>query len=588
MKAIWVLVLVCVLLPCWADDYSVLQEMDPNNHKYCAEYRDDWDDLPNSRSSQRDHIIAAVPFVGCPDVVANEEEFLDKVVFFLRGNCTFYEKALVAQDAGATGVVIVSTNNNRFAPGANSSQYELIHIPVIMVTHDDGMDLLEENTRTNGAVLVTMFAPDVGFDWAGIVMWFVAVGTVSFSAFYANPRPSMSGGESDPVMAVEGSRRSYGASASHPVSDQSPLLQRDDTNSGHGDDPQKNPEEEEDEFKVLSMRDAVMFVVMASVMLLMMYLLYDYMVYIMIGIFYLGSASSLLLWIMPVVDDIDTGYFEKQVHFLWCNAYATLKELVVIAFCFAITTWWVVERKEPYAWILLDILGLSFVSVLVRAIKLPSLKVTCVLLLLFFIYDVFFTFITPLFTDDGESVMESVASGGGSSSDSGSGDSEEDDDDDTEEMPFVLKLPAFQDPLRVCEKSYTLLGYGDIAIPGLFVSFCLEYDYRHRPLPRFPVYYIAVCIAYAVGLTITYIALYGMRIAQPALFYIVPCTLGTVAFLAHAKGELRAMWEGEDPRTEMSALSEDRTQIVLDGSDVEGGDEAANVEDLSRRNTFEF
>ena len=37
---------------------------------------------------------------------------------------------------------------------------------------------------------------------------------------------------------------------------------------------------------------------------------------------------------------------------------------------------------------------------------------------------------------------------------------------------------------------------------------------------------------------------------QPALLYLVPCTLGVSLALAHARGDLRAMWAGSasDPK----------------------------------------
>ena len=73
---------------------------------------------------------------------------------------------------------------------------------------------------------------------------------------------------------------------------------------------------------------------------------------------------------------------------------------------------WVVLRNNQFGWLLLDVLG-SFllVSVLI-GIQLPNLKSCTIFLSLLFIYDVFFVFITPFFTKDGQSVMIQVATGG--------------------------------------------------------------------------------------------------------------------------------------------------------------------------------
>ena len=66
---------------------------------------------------------------------------------------------------------------------------------------------------------------------------------------------------------------------------------------------------------------------------------------------------------------------------------------------------------SSYAWILQDILGIAFCISLVKAIRLPNLKVCTILLVLLLIYDIFFVFITPLFSASHKSVMVQVATG---------------------------------------------------------------------------------------------------------------------------------------------------------------------------------
>lgn len=56
---------------------------------------------------------------------------------------------------------------------------------------------------------------------------------------------------------------------------------------------------------------------------------------------------------------------------------------------------------------------------------------------------------------------------------------------------------------------------------------------------------------YGIGLMVTFVALYLMETPQPALLYLVPCTLIPVVFVALCRGQLRAMWRGNfgDPST---------------------------------------
>ena len=64
-----------------------------------------------------------------------------------------------------------------------------------------------------------------------------------------------------------------------------------------------------------------------------------------------------------------------------------------------------------YAWVLQDFLGIAFCISLLKNIRLPNLKVCVILLVLLLIYDIFFVFITPLFSASGKSVMVEVATG---------------------------------------------------------------------------------------------------------------------------------------------------------------------------------
>ncbi len=51
-----------------------------------------------------------------------------------------------------------------------------------------------------------------------------------------------------------------------------------------------------------------------------------------------------------------------------------------------------------------------------------------------------------------------------------------------------------------------------------------------------------------MGLVLTFVALALMRAGQPALLYLVPCTLLTVLLLAWRRGDLGAMWAGDKVR----------------------------------------
>merc|ERR1712032_591357 len=57
-------------------------------------------------------------------------------------------------------------------------------------------------------------------------------------------------------------------------------------------------------------------------------------------------------------------------------------------------------------------------------------------------------------------------------------------------------------------------------------------------------YFIPLMISYAFGLFMANLAVYLMDMGQPALLYIVPCTLGTMVCKGWKRSELISLWEG--------------------------------------------
>lgn len=48
-----------------------------------------------------------------------------------------------------------------------------------------------------------------------------------------------------------------------------------------------------------------------------------------------------------------------------------------------------------------------------------------------------------------------------------------------------------------------------------------------------------------MGLIITFVMLFVMEQGQPALLYLVPCTLGTGFVIGWLRGELKKLWTGQ-------------------------------------------
>lgn len=95
--------------------------------------------------------------------------------------------------------------------------------------------------------------------------------------------------------------------------------------------------------------------------------------------------------------------------------------------------------------------------------------------------------------------------------------------------------------------TYTLLGLGDLAIPGIALVFLLRFDKKREKL--YKGYFFTGYIGYCFGLLFAFIAsssgfeINGVR-GQPALLYIVPLMLIPVFIVAKMRGDVQILWKG--------------------------------------------
>ncbi|XP_022413307.1 signal peptide peptidase-like 2B isoform X1 [Delphinapterus leucas] len=477
----------------------------PKGKDYCILYNPQWAHLPLDLSKAsllqvRDWTTSVL----CSPADLPAKGFSNQIPLVARGNCTFYEKVRLAQGSGARGLLIIS-KEALVPPGGNKTQYDEIGIPVALLSYKDMLDIFETFGRV---VRAALYAPkEPMLDYNMVIIFIMAVGTVALGGYWAGSRDV---------------RKRY---MKH---------KRDD-----------GPEKHEDEAVDVTPVMICVFVVMCCSMLVLLYHFYDQLVYVIIGIFCLASSTGLYSCLSPLlqrlplcrcrVPDNSLPYFHKRPQVCM---------LLLALLCVAVSVVWGVFRNEDqWAWILQDALGIAFCLYTLKTIRLPTFKgnseprerqghvpEACTLLLLvLFIYDVFFVFITPFLTKSGSSIMVEVATG---PSDSAT----------HEKLPMVLKVPRLNaSPLALCDRPFSLLGFGDILVPGLLVAYCHRFDIQ---VQSSRVYFVACTIAYGIGLLVTFMALALMQRGQPALLYLVPCTLVTSCALALWRRELGMFWTG--------------------------------------------
>ncbi|KAJ6729173.1 SIGNAL PEPTIDE PEPTIDASE-LIKE PROTEIN [Salix viminalis] len=225
------------------------------------------------------------------------------------------------------------------------------------------------------------------------------------------------------------------------------------------------------------------------------------------------NVKSAIVFVITASTFLLLLYFFMSSWFVW---------LLIVLFCFGgiegmhncITTV-ILRLCRNY------ILGICLMITVLQVARLPNIKVATVLLCCAFVYDIFWVFLSPIIFH--QSVMIVVARG---------------DNSGGETIPMLLRIPRFADEWG----GYDMIGFGDILFPGLLVSFAFRYDKANKKGIANG-YFLWLTIGYGVGLFLTYIGLYLMDgHGQPALLYLVPCTLGLCVLLGLVRGELKHLW----------------------------------------------
>ncbi|XP_054926556.1 signal peptide peptidase-like 2B [Dermacentor andersoni] len=139
-----------------------------------------------------------------------------------------------------------------------------------------------------------------------------------------------------------------------------------------------------------------------------------------------------------------------------------------------------------------------------------------------------------------------------------------------EQIPMVMRVPHLSnEDIGACFGEYSVLGFGDILIPGFLVAYVHSFDLIAS---QGCLYYVTSVTAYGAGLVVTFIGLYVMKMAQPALLYLVPATLIPVILVAWCRGELREIWYGI--KLETPFPSEEEPEPPADSSKRTRPDEA--------------
>ncbi|KAK9125067.1 hypothetical protein Scep_013913 [Stephania cephalantha] len=111
---------------------------------------------------------------------------------------------------------------------------------------------------------------------------------------------------------------------------------------------------------------------------------------------------------------------------------------------------------------------------------------------------------------------------------------------------MVSVAKSFDAPIKLLfptgnsTRPFSMLGLGDIVIPGIFVALALRFDVSRG---KENCYFRSAFLGYAVGIALTIFVMNWFQAAQPALLYIVPAVVGFTAVHCIWNGEVKPLLE---------------------------------------------
>ncbi|KAG5021879.1 hypothetical protein JHK85_018221 [Glycine max] len=487
---------------------------------------------PTLESKEKRANLSRVVMADPPDCCTKPKNKLtNEIILVHRGKCSFTTKANIADEAGASAILIINYRTELFKMVCEENETDVdIGIPAVMLPQDAGLNL-ERHIKNNSNVSIQLYSPLRPLvDVAEVFLWLMAVGTILIASYWS------------------------AWSAREAAIEQEKLLK------DASDDYANTENVGSSGYVEISTVAAILFVVIASCFLVMLYKLMSFCIpssnldynqftdqpdyhALLIIIFQLWGSANLFGGSVIMQNTYSFRWFQQpaqtfvKIPFFGAVSYLTV---AVTPFCIVFAVVWAVYRRASFAWIGQDILGITLIITVLQIVRIPNLKVGTVLLSCAFLYDIFWVFVSKRWFH--ESVMIVVARGDKSGEDG---------------IPMLLKIPRLFDPWG----GYSIIGFGDIILPGLIVAFSLRYDWLAKKNLRAG-YFLWAMSAYGLGLLITYVALNLMDgHGQPALLYIVPFTLGTFLSLGKKRGELKILWTRGEPERHCPHIQEDNQSI---------------------------
>ena len=358
------------------------------------------------------------------------------------------------------------------------------------------------------------------------------------------------------------------------------------------DDDDDDDEDERPQYETLRAQDAMQFPLLGSASLFGLYMAFKYFdkdtVNLVISVYFcLVGLAALTATFGPVLESVGPKMFSvtfsKQVtvkhplpKFIGGESPWKIGVDFSVAefFAFVGSVAFSVVYFQTKHWTMNNVMGICFCLQGIERFSLGTYKIGAILLVGLFFYDIFWVF--------GTEVMVTVAK--------------------SLDGPIKILFPRSLVPDATTGKlEMSLLGLGDIVIPGFFLALLLRFDAHLANLPVFPTdlhapfpkpYFHSALFGYVIGLATTLYVMIGechsvsvdvityyvivnvaaqpfyrydwsstvFEAAQPALLYLVPACLGSSLLCATVRGELKELFDYSEEEEEEEVVDEKKDE----------------------------
>ena len=275
----------------------------------------------------------------------------------------------------------------------------------------------------------------------------------------------------------------------------------------------------EDDSDVLTIYHAYGFVFFASGTLLLLYFFKDSLKYVLEILICTSSGVS----VVAVFDELTARYPRRGI-FIPFIGFAQIKVLILVVFSFILVLIYMASKN----WLLNNFFGLCLAYTMIKTIKIPDFKVGALLLTMTLLYDICWVYFSKfVFADN---VMVAVATG--------------------IDLPIKLLFPHMGSSAP--PYSCSMLGLGDLALPGLFLAFASRFDHINRSD-----YLNVLSLCYASALVVCGMVLVVFEHAQPALLFIAPALIAGMAGNAARRKEMKLIFKGLQPLSLVASHDEE-------------------------------